>query len=87
MSRDDPLMRIRLPDELKAKVKALADANHRSMNAEIVARLEASVASNEPGTGLSFVAKAKEHSMALFDKRLSALERRLAKIDGQDADE
>lgn len=44
MTRDDPMMRIRLPEDLRNKVKNLADENHRSMNAEIVARLERTIA-------------------------------------------
>ena len=36
-------LRIRLPEALKAKIQALAAENRRSMNAEIVARLEASL--------------------------------------------
>ena len=41
MSRDDPQMKIRLPAELKAGVETAAKANNRTMNAEIVARLQA----------------------------------------------
>lgn len=44
MTREDPPLRIRLPEALKAKVQALAAENHRSMNAEIVSRLEWSIA-------------------------------------------
>ncbi|MBA7948866.1 Arc family DNA-binding protein [Citrobacter freundii] len=40
MSREDPQLRIRLPIELKEKVEASAKENNRSMNAEIVQRLE-----------------------------------------------
>lgn len=85
MSRDDPLMRIRLPDELKAKVKDLADENHRSMNAEIVARLERTIAEDDPRGGMrpgfGFIRKAKENATARAalpvhdaEKRISALE-------------
>lgn len=42
MSRDDPQMKIRLPAELKAGVETAAKANNRTMNAEIVARLQQS---------------------------------------------
>lgn len=38
----DPQMKIRLTPELKARIEAAADENNRSMNAEIIARLEAS---------------------------------------------
>ncbi|HDX3035659.1 TPA: Arc family DNA-binding protein [Escherichia coli] len=40
MSREDPQLRIRLPIELKEKIELSAKENNRSMNAEIVQRLE-----------------------------------------------
>ncbi|HBN7263402.1 TPA: Arc family DNA-binding protein [Escherichia coli] len=42
MSREDPQLRIRLPVELKEKIDDAAKANNRSMNAEIVQRLDQS---------------------------------------------
>lgn len=42
MSREDPQMKVRLPADLKDQVEAAAKTNNRSMNAEIVARLQAS---------------------------------------------
>lgn len=42
MSREDPQMKIRLPEELKARIDASATQAGRSLNAEIVARLEGS---------------------------------------------
>ncbi|XUA17421.1 Arc family DNA-binding protein [Citrobacter sp. OP27] len=42
MSRDDPQLRIRLPIELKEKIDDAAKSNNRSMNAEIVQRLDTS---------------------------------------------
>jgi len=36
----DPQYKLRLPADLKDKIKAASEENHRSMNAEIVARLE-----------------------------------------------
>lgn len=42
MSREDPQMKIRLPADLKDSVEVAAKANNRTMNAEIVARLQAS---------------------------------------------
>ena len=38
---------LRLPDGMRDELKALAEANKRSMNAEIVARLEASMKAHE----------------------------------------
>lgn len=42
MSREDPQMKIRLPADLKDQIEAAAKDSGRSMNAEIVARLEQS---------------------------------------------
>lgn len=43
MSREDPQMKIRLPADLKDQIEAAAKAAGRSMNAEIVVRLEESL--------------------------------------------
>ncbi|WP_062107979.1 Arc family DNA-binding protein [Gluconobacter albidus] len=40
MARDDPMMRFRAPPELKQKIEEAAVSNGRSLNAEIVQRLE-----------------------------------------------
>ncbi|HHG8879940.1 Arc family DNA-binding protein [Citrobacter portucalensis] len=39
MSREDPQLRVRLPQELKNNIKESAKLNRRSINAEIVTRL------------------------------------------------
>jgi hypothetical protein len=39
MARIDPQFRLRMPEPLHDNIKASADANGRSMNAEIVSRL------------------------------------------------
>jgi hypothetical protein len=44
MTREDPQMKLRLPLELKDMLTAAAQANSRSLNAEVVKRLEESVA-------------------------------------------
>jgi len=43
---------LRLPDELKDRIKAAAEANNRSMNAEIVARLEGRIEQDEEGQSI-----------------------------------
>lgn len=48
MTREDPLIRVRLPEQLKAQVQAAAADARRSMNAEIVSRLEATFTNNAP---------------------------------------
>jgi len=42
MKQTDPQMKLRFPPELKAQIEASAKENNRSMNAEIVARLQES---------------------------------------------
>ncbi|WP_275098047.1 Arc family DNA-binding protein [Sedimenticola hydrogenitrophicus] len=42
MSRTDPQVKVRLPAELKDYIQETAGENHRTMNAEIVFRLEQS---------------------------------------------
>lgn len=42
MSREDPQMKIRLPSELKDRIEEASRSAGRSLNAEIVARLQAS---------------------------------------------
>lgn len=44
MSREDPQMKIRLPADLKDQIEAAAKDSGRSMNAEIVVRLQDSFA-------------------------------------------
>lgn len=44
MARDDLHFRLRIPEDLKLKVEEAAKENHRSMTAEIIARLESSFA-------------------------------------------
>ncbi|MGE7204920.1 Arc family DNA-binding protein [Sphingomonas sp. NPDC019816] len=39
MAREDPMLRVRLPRDLKEFVQASARENHRSMNGEIIIAL------------------------------------------------
>lgn len=70
MTREDPPLRIRLPVEIKKLVQTAAAANRRSMNAEIVARLEASLQEGNP----SWLDKVQASPRMQTDKRLLALE-------------
>lgn len=45
--RDSDKFMLRFPDGMRDRIKAAADANGRSMNAEIIARLEASFAQRD----------------------------------------
>lgn len=47
MTRQDPQMKLRLPETLKAQIEEAAKANNRSMNSEIVDRLQATFASDD----------------------------------------
>lgn len=51
MSRAEPQINIRVSEELKNKIKAKAEANGRSMNAEIVLMLKEAVAKPSPISG------------------------------------
>ncbi|WP_226685653.1 Arc family DNA-binding protein [Stutzerimonas stutzeri] len=50
MSRTDQQFKLRMPAALRAQVEQSAWAARRSLNAEIVIRLEASFAQVAPGT-------------------------------------
>lgn len=43
MAREDLHFRLRIPEDLKKRVEAIAEVNGRSMTAEIVSRLETSM--------------------------------------------
>lgn len=47
MSREDPQLKIRLPLELKEKITQSAADHGRSINSEVVARLEESFSQNQ----------------------------------------
>ncbi|WP_447863529.1 Arc family DNA-binding protein [Kluyvera sichuanensis] len=79
MSREDPQLRIRLPIELKEKIEETAKNNARSMNAEIVQRLEASFVSEIPADkqisakeAIAIIRKAKEELSRIIFKRTFA---------------
>ena len=60
MAADDPMMRVRLPPELKARLVEAARSNNRSINAEIVQRLEVSFAEKAVVTEERLVAMYEE---------------------------
>ena len=76
MSREDPQLRIRLPIELKEKIEDSAKVNNRSMNAEIVQRLDGSflaeVSDDEvisAEEAIQIVSKARDELSAIIFKR------------------
>ncbi|AJJ05089.1 Arc family DNA-binding protein [Yersinia pseudotuberculosis] len=79
MSREDPQLRIRLPIELKEKIEDAAKVNSRSMNAEIVQRLDVSFLNEIPTDELisakdaiNIVNKAKDELSNIILKRTFA---------------
>lgn len=79
MSREDPQLRIRLPIELKEKIEESSKLNNRSMNAEIVQRLEGSFFSEPTADeiisakdALIVVNRAKEELTNIIFKRTFA---------------
>ncbi|MEI7367175.1 Arc family DNA-binding protein [Pectobacterium sp. 1950-15] len=79
MSREDPQFRIRLPIELKEKIEESAKANSRSLNAEIVQRLDVSFLNEIPTDeiisakdAIQIVNKAKEELSGIIFKRTFA---------------
>lgn len=77
MGRDDPQFNLRLPYELKEKVKQRAKMNNRSINAEIVATMEESLARPSPVRGYRDDAEreadiaSREIQKLVFDKLTS----------------
>lgn len=47
MTREDPQLKIRLPEEMKAHISASAQEKGRSLNAEILARLKYTIQLDE----------------------------------------
>jgi hypothetical protein len=73
MARNDPQMKLRLPAELKAKIDEQAHAAGRSINAEIVQRLEGSFEPPPDLDRLEFVAaQAAQRSLMTFLRAMIA---------------
>lgn len=53
MARDDPHFRLRIPEALRNRIADAAFDNHRSLNAEIVARLSATLDMDDAGISWS----------------------------------
>ncbi len=69
---------IRLPDGMREQIKTAADAANRTMNGEIIARLEASfqIASQSTTTMKAPLARLETNPLSSFtsEERISALE-------------
>lgn len=60
MSREDPQFKLRMPAELRAQAEQAAKAAGRSLNAELVARMEASFLSTSTSENLIPAKRARE---------------------------
>lgn len=60
MSREDPQFKLRMPAELRAQAEQAAKASGRSLNSELVARIESSFLSDGSADRLIPAARAKE---------------------------
>lgn len=72
MSKDEHQMKIRLPAELKNKIESASKTNTRSMNAEIVQRLEVSFL-NEVSSSELISAKDAKHIANNAREKLSSI--------------
>lgn len=75
-SRDADKFVVRLPDGMRGKINEVAGKNHRSMNSEIIKRLERTL--NEDSTGILNV----EHVEQL-SKRCKELEARVEELQNE----
>lgn len=65
MTREDPQMKLRLPPDLKDRLTGAAAANNRSLNAEVVSRLQESFNSHSGRSG-----RIGEHTLDLFAEKV-----------------
>ncbi|MEN6404382.1 MAG: Arc family DNA-binding protein [Armatimonadia bacterium] len=79
MSRDDPQFKLRLPIELRDRIEQAAKESKRSLNAEMVARLEMSFA-QEQGME-AFSGKLDKASVELLRRTSEVFKRLLDEAD------
>ncbi|WP_310067873.1 Arc family DNA-binding protein [Paraburkholderia caledonica] len=65
MTREDPQMKLRLPPDLKDRLTEAATANNRSLNAEVVSRLQESFSNHTGRSG-----RVSEHALDLFAEKV-----------------
>lgn len=82
MAKDDLYFRLRLPEDIKNRVQEAAEANHRSMTAEIISRLEASFAPEAPelASGLAEAVSIIERQKDIIDRQGAQIEKILSEI-------
>jgi hypothetical protein len=72
---------IRLPDGMRDHIKAAASASHRTMNDEVIFRLEASFHDAERSTGMAWVKRAKQDAAAATSELSPNLELRIGNLE------
>jgi hypothetical protein len=89
MSRTDAQLKFRIPPNLKPKLERAAATNKRSLNMEIIARLERSFEAPDPvGDARSKAAADRILNLDLgrenpaLEHRLAEMERRIAALEG-----
>lgn len=65
---------VRLPDGMRDRIKAAADANNRSMNAEIVARLDSTLRNDSAEVRTAFHLGGANYLLRLIGKALGDTE-------------
>jgi VIT1/CCC1 family predicted Fe2+/Mn2+ transporter len=60
MSREDPQFKLRMPAELRAQAEQAAKSSGRSLNAELVARIQSSLITDSSAETLISAARARE---------------------------
>ena len=73
-------MRIRVPDKLRDQLIALADKNQRSLNAEVVARLEASLTHADDVTELKKLVLEIQERLLFAETMLGHIEGDISKL-------
>ncbi len=74
MSTEPLFFRLRLPEDLKSQIEASAKANGRSMNAEVLSRLERSFDLDDGLTALTDRVEELEGMMEAQNKQIERLE-------------
>lgn len=68
MSREDPQFKLRMPPQLRDQAEQSAKASGRSLNAEIITRLEASFVTGNTSTEIIPASRAKELALMAREK-------------------
>lgn len=84
MAREDLHFRLRIPEDLKAKVQEAANQSHRSMTAEIISRLEQSFTFDKRVGDLELDTETIDDILANAIARIETLEAKVREIENPD---